>query len=241
MKLPFKILSLSIVVILFTTEINAQGIDFSEQRNIYPFLYNNTVDELSHTGDEKQQTFEKAVAEASGSSYYDEEFRKATISGSDYIFNVRYNAFLDEMEITHENEIVYLNKKYDNRLITLAETNMTYKVLREQDENKKITSGYFIALQTNESVALYRKDRKKYVRSTRPLSKEKAKFQNARRYFYVEINNSGMAIKLPNNKKELAALFPDKEAEILTFIKQERLKLRKEEDLKMLVTYINSI
>lgn len=241
MKLPVQILCVCMLLILPATKIHSQRIDSYKQGNIFPFLYNNKTGNLAYTGAEEKRSYQNILAQTKGSQFYDENFRKATISNSQNVFKVRYNAFLDEIEIMDGNEIVFINKEYQTDPISFTEKNLTYKVLRQEDKNAKETLGYFVVLQENKPVSLYRKDQKKYVSSSRPMTNNKAKFQNVRSSFYVEINNSGTAIKLPTNKKDLAALFPKKETKIIMHIKSEKLNIRKEKDLKKLITYINHI
>ena len=57
--------------------------------------------------------------------------------------------------------------------------------------------------------------------------------------FFLKINDN--ELKLISNKKELVKLYPKHEEAISSFIKDNKLKLKDETDLKILVTFLNQL
>jgi hypothetical protein len=227
------------LLIAVTTEVYSQRETSSHDRE-FSFLSNN-INPLSNYKLPTEVTYESLVANAEGSQFYDETFKKATISDTENVFNVRYNAFLDAMEILNGDDIALLDKEYQRHLISFPENNVRYKILWEKRKKAKASLAYFVLLEDNNYLSLYRKDSKKYIPSKRRLAKYKGEFRNVRSRFYVEINHTGKAIPLPRTNKKFAALFSDKRAQIEAYMKSENLKVRKENDLLQLIQYINTL
>ena len=59
----------------------------------------------------------------------------------------------------------------------------------------------------------------------------------AKRYFISE--NDGLAVLLPEKKKELISMLYDEDKDIKLFIKDNKIKLCNEDDLKELFSYYN--
>ncbi|MGH1384748.1 hypothetical protein [Kordia sp.] len=239
MKLSLQTICISMLLIAVTTEVYSQR-ETSPHDREFSFLSNN-INPLSNYKLPTEATYQSLVANAEGSQFYEETFKKATISNTENVFNVRYNAFLDEMEILDGNDIALIDKEYQKHLISFLDGNISYKVLWEKHKNAKASLAYFVQLEDNNYLSLYRKDSKKYVPSRKQRANDTGKFQNVRSRFYVEINHSGKAIPLPRTNKEFAALFSDKRAKIVAYMKSEKLKVRKENDLIQLINYINEL
>ncbi|WP_298512693.1 hypothetical protein [uncultured Kordia sp.] len=239
MKLPSKIMCVCMLLLIGTNEMYSQRVSSYHDRE-FAFIHNN-INSLAYSDLTNGESLESVISKAEGSQFYDATFREATISSTENVFKVRYNAFLDEMEILDKDAVVILDKRHQKHLIAFPEKNLRYKVLRENNEDNTSTLAYFVLLEEDNYLSLYRKDHKKYVPSRNQRTSDKAEFQNARSRFYVEINNSGTVIPLPRNNKEFAALFSTKKEKVKAYIKQENLKVRKENDLLKLIKYINSI
>lgn len=179
-----------------------------------------------------------------GSPYFDVEFNSATISPLNKVFMVRYNAVLDDMEVIQSTDTLIMNRNNKNYIIKLSNGKAVYKILENAD-SKEDKLGYFIQLTDGKKVSLYRKDRKKFVEIKRTAyggSEETlAKFKKQKSEFYVELDNSGNAVLFPQKKKHIIKFFSGKENKIKKFIKENKIKTSKEEDLKKLINYANSL
>lgn len=240
MKLPFKFFYTCLLMSFFTSVAFSQKPGSSDRNQIFPFLYNNFAGSLSYTA-EIQKTYESFIANVEGSPFFEEQFMNATISDSNNMFKVRYNAYLDEMEIIDKDKIVFINKELQKNLISFKENGQSFKVLKTNDAKGKEILSYFVTVETNDHISLYRKDRKKYVQGNNYGVNRKAKFQKAKKAFYIETNNSGVAEELPRNKKAFAKLFQGKEKQILSHIEKNNLKLRKEADVAQVIRFINTL
>jgi hypothetical protein len=184
---------------------------------------------------------------ADGSQFYEEEFRSAKISGSTTSFEVRYNAFLDEMEVKHDEGISCINKNLQKHRISFTSENLEYKVLHTGDRDTRKSRGYFRILQENEYVSLYKKEAKKLALGLEktpymtPAPKTITEFQDVESDYYIEFENNGIATKLSKTRRGVSKLFKGKEEVVLKFIKKNRLDVTNEEDLQKLFNYINSL
>lgn len=182
-----------------------------------------------------------------GTPYMQESFATANIAPVGKVYLVRYNALMDEMEVkgAEKDDVLIISKKR-SYVINQHTNNITYRVLEKIDSEKENDLGYYISLEDDDNISLYRKECKKLVKRKKtsygntasPITTE---FKDMRCEFYIEKAHNGHAIKLPKRKKALLALFPDKADLINTFIKKNRIKLNKEKSLKKLIKYINTI
>lgn len=74
-----------------------------------------------------------------------------------------------------------------------------------------------------------------------PASKMLVEFQDKKSDFYIEFNQSAIAVKLPKTRNAVAKLFKGKEKHIKAFLKKHKIKVTKEEDLIKLIQYANSL
>ena len=184
-------------------------------------------------------------ANVEGTPYYDEEFNSANIAPLNKVYFIRYNAALDDMEVIQSSDTLIMNKNNRNYVIKQNKGNITYKIL-EYADSKKDKLGYYVQLTEGANVALYRKDRKKFVEVKKAayggnLNASSAKFKKQKSEFYIELKGSGNAIKISKKKKNVIKLFAGKEDLVEKFIKKNKIKVTKEDGLKKLIDYVNSL
>lgn len=186
-------------------------------------------------------------SEIEGSPYINDQFTPAKISASeDNIFYVRYNALKDEFEVKGENDIAYaLNKYRRDIVVQLIAFKKTYQVFGYLDKNENENFGYFVDLSnTNSDIKLLKKENVTFIKEkfavTSYDSSQPARYKRGNDEYYIKINDNN-AVELPTNKKDIAKLFPEHENEILDFIKKERIKVKREDDAKSLINFINQL
>lgn len=181
-----------------------------------------------------------------GTPYFDIKFKSASISPQEKVYLIRYNAITDDMEVISEKDTLVLNKDGNTRYVIKQHLgNITFKILA-YDDKETIKHGYFVSLTEGDNIALYKKERKKLVKLTAPkiggsLSSNTGEFRNQKSEFYVEFKRSGTAIKVPRKKKEIIKLLTGKEDIVKKYIKENRIKTSKENDLIKLIKYMNSL
>lgn len=182
-----------------------------------------------------------------GTPYIDATFYPARVTANiEQIFNARYNAVTDEMEIeTEKSTIQAINKLLPGITVTFLNNKKTYKGMSYFQEDGNAATGFFVPItNSNLNVKLFLKERKVFVDRTPAKSSyqdaKPAKFDKLNDSFYIVIKNQ-IAKPLPDNKKEISALFPNFEKDILKYINSEKLNVKKQEDLIKLINYLNQL
>lgn len=185
--------------------------------------------------------------QAIGSPYLYEDFTVAKISATPAeVYNIRYNAYTDEIEVkVSEDKVQNFNKSISNVVITFLNDNLKFTTLNYIDSNDGVQRGYFVTLtDTNEKVKLFSKKQVKYYKAKPALTgydnDKPAEFKNISDTHFISINNA-YARELPKKKKELVKLFPKHSKEVLNFIKKNKIKTSREEDLIVLIDYLNTL
>ena len=182
-----------------------------------------------------------------GTPYINEKFSPAVISASENnIFYVRYNAVKDEIEVKGEHNSAYALNKYRRDItIQLIAQKKTYQNFMYIDSDNTQTFDYFVHISDPKAnIKLLKKEVVKFfdekVQVTGYDTPQDAKFKRLADKYFIKKGNEN-AIVIPSNKKEFAKLFPKHEQEVFSYLKSERIKLKKEESLSKLFSYLNSL
>lgn len=222
-----KILFLSIITVLFMVPIQAQNTGISSgQRRI-------NVDFVSV----------RPIEKAEGSPFISENFLPAKINNSKESYAVRYNAAQDEMQIKGENSETLLLDKNKEYIVKLSDgSNKLYQTVSYADG----TRGYAISIWTDANKnGLFIKEKIKFSPEKAPKSSydqgSPAKYSRVKDAFYMRNGENSALSQLSSNKKKFYAAFKGKEKEVQGFVKKEKLKINKKEDLmKIMLFYFSS-
>lgn len=183
-----------------------------------------------------------------GSPYINEKFLPAAISASEGdVFYVRYNAVNDEFEVKGEHNKAYaLNRYRRDIVIEILPLKKTYQVVGYYDDNQNENFGYFLyASDPNAETVLLKKEKIVFIdeqkASTGYDSNKPAKYKRLNDKYYIKLKGAKILSELPSKKKNIVKLFPEHENDILKFIKDNRIKTSKEDDLIQLINYINTL
>ncbi|MEM5566716.1 hypothetical protein WNY78_16460 [Psychroserpens sp. AS72] len=184
---------------------------------------------------------------AIGSPYLYENFTVAKISATPTeVYNIRYNAYTDEVEVkVSEDNVQNFNKSISNVVITFLTDDLKLTPLNYIDSDDGMQRGYFVPLTDyNDKVKLFSKKQVIYFKAKPAVTgydKDKpAEFKNISDTHFISINDA-YARELPKKKKEIVKLFPKHSKEILSFIKENKIKTSREEDLIQLINYVNAL
>lgn len=180
-----------------------------------------------------------------GSQYITDDFVPAKISISkNEVFQIKFNGVLDEIVVKGQDGKPYaLNKHLKDIKITLIGSKKAYQMFDYVNENDTRLSGYFLLNATsNSNIKLLKKEKIKFfeekVATNGYDSNVPAQYKRLKDKFFIKKNDE-LAIEIPTNKKDFAKLFPKRQKEILSFIKKEKIKFKKESDLLKLVNHLN--
>jgi len=178
-----------------------------------------------------------------GSPYLDKEFilGKVILNNSKIInTGLRYNAYSDNFEFYNKDVIMSLSKIDGTKIILTGKT----FVLRSLKSENSTSKNYYQELTENGRLRLYKKYYKKFVEAKKSKSSygsdKPAKFELITSYFFEKSGSKDLELfKL--KKKDILLLMKDKSSDIKKYLKNEKLKLSKEQDLVKLFDYYNSL
>ncbi|MEY8868651.1 hypothetical protein AB9K24_04045 [Meridianimaribacter flavus] len=182
-----------------------------------------------------------------GTPYITSDFLPARISASDdNIFYVRYNAIKDEIEVKGDNNQAFaLNKYRKDIIIKLVSNSKTYRLFDYVDDNELPNLGYFVDLIPESNIKLLKKERVIFIEEKVALTSyhtaRPAQFKRVSDDYYIKISEEQGAVLMPKRKKDIAKLIPEHSKDILSYIKTNKIKTSREEDLIKLVSYMSTL
>ncbi len=182
-------------------------------------------------------------SKASGTPYVYEGFKPAKISAVEQTVMVRYNASNDNVEVANNKTYFILPKRPEYGQVNIG--NGSYNLhLVDYLEDGKTINGFLFQLHAGEGFKLYKKEKIKliagressntYERSSPP------KFVKSKDTYFFQKDGAKIT-ELPDDKKDVIALFPDKKDALNTFFKEQKISFKKEEDLMKLAQFLGTI
>ncbi|MCT4698123.1 hypothetical protein [Tenacibaculum haliotis] len=187
--------------------------------------------------------FENTDKRTKGTPYINKEFRPVKISGyKNTNLKARYNAHQDYFEVLHNGITKYLT--VDSPLkITFVYSNKVYAAFNKSDkQNEK----HFYVIKHNESsfkILLKEKIilREEIKVKTGYNSYTPAIFKKKKNIYFIKFENDKKVIEIPTKTRKFLNLFSDKSKELKKFIKKNKLKTKKEDDLIKIFKYYNTL
>ncbi len=195
--------------------------------------FNKTIDEIND-GPKKLK-----YSDIQGSPYYFANFVPAKVGDTSGIIPVRYNPFLDTVEILDNNtgNVYELPKEEAYPKFTFETTHEKLVLVNTNNEY----SGYFFELVGGKNRLL-----KKVITKFKPeipapnslLPSTPAKFEKLKPIYFIKTEDN--TIKITKKADDLLNALPaDKKDSVKDFIKTNKIKLTEELDLIKLVTFLN--
>lgn len=185
------------------------------------------------------------LSDIEGSVYYNENFVQGQVYYLDKLFDsypMRYNAYSDEIEI-RRTEGSALESVYKSTSLTCKFGGEDYVYSKYFDSKDEIKEGYLIRIYDGPKYILFEKKGKIYKEGRKAATSMHPtyppKFEDKHGYYIS--SNKKVPVHFKGSKKELGAIFEGEDnADIKSYIKKNKLKLTKEEDLIQLLKYVNS-
>lgn len=178
-----------------------------------------------------------------GSPYLNDNFIKGsiyTVSKTQYQdIPLRYNIYNDDMEFqTNDNNVLALSTPEIVEKITFGDYTMEYI---PYVTSRNVKNGFFELILKGKA-SLYAKPQVEFLEAKDPApykDAEPAKFLRKDDRYYIRL---GMEAAVPcGNKKDVLGIFTDHSEELEAFIKKNKINVKKEDELKKLVEYYNSL
>ena len=178
-----------------------------------------------------------------GSDYLDENFVNGDILTLDAEhfkdIPMRYNAFLDRIEVRllHGN----ICELADPSKIFQILLNKNVLVFTDFQSTEGVKSGYLFVLY-DEINKLYRRNFKTYKEGTPSngiIPEIPSKIVDKPDEYYIRIGSN--IARLCNSKKDLLEILDSRSPDIESFLKREKIKVNREDDLIKVLTYFDSL
>jgi hypothetical protein len=198
-----------------------------------------------HSNGNQIYTYGEEKLATQGSMYYIDKYLPAKITGSDEVVLARYNAYLDQFEISNpQAQTESVLKGEVGKDVTFTGSEITYSYVEYKNKKGEVNNGYLTAIDNGAKVKIY-KSEKIYLQEGAPSknSYQPAKppvLKHSDAEFYVLLPGKTQAIFF-DGKKDFAKLIPGKEKEVLNYIKTNKLDLENNADLLKLGAYVETI
>lgn len=183
---------------------------------------------------------------AQGSPYIDENYQPVKIPSFDNkVYMGRYNAYNGEMEIKVKQDVVIaLDINSAEYEVVFLNQGKTYKTFNYTTERGITMKGFLVVVNEGENATLLKAERIKYydkVPAASSYQQDKpAKFRKESDVFYIK-TKTDIVQHLPTKKKDLLKAYPKHSKAIKAYLKENKIKLSREEDLIKVVEYLGSI
>ncbi|MEE4215318.1 MAG: hypothetical protein V2I34_09620 [Bacteroidales bacterium] len=225
-----KTIYLSIVISILSLGATAQNLWLgAEGQRFYDELLN-------------RKMVEGETATYEGSPYMNEEFREATlVSSENQVFTkvpLRYNVYYDLFEVEMEDAVYNLNR---GSVVAKVEIDGHRFIYSKYEYQSSEGEGYLEVI-IEGPWSLYKQHQvvfREAVPAQPYQEAEPASFEKRDPLFYVSDGD-----ELPvfiRNRKGLLELAGDKEKELNNFLKDNKIKLRDEAEMKKAVEFLNGI
>ncbi len=166
---------------------------------------------------------------------YSKVYLKSEDKAIDYLLN--YNAYKEQIEYKIDGKIYCVTNPKQIKKIEVNSETIVYKKYYNYDQLKE---GYFIEI-IDDFISLYKKETVSALplkKVARVSSTEVNKiFIREKPIYYISIYGDPLLL-IKNKKMLLEVLFNNQD--VKNFLKNEKIKLHLEEDLKKLVTFLNN-
>ena len=195
---------------------------------------NNTIlTKLRDSNASKNLTYD----DVDGSPYYTKAFHQASMAENYEIVPTRYNSYDDQIEY-EKNDKVYVMPKEEkfSRIVFKNINNDVFVLLDTNDDNK----GYFLELVEGKT-GLYKKIKTKFYNSAPAKNSydqdKPAQFKTLDPVYYIKFEKD--FIKQPKNIGDVKKFYKGDENKLSNFVKTNKIKFNKEEDLIKLTVFMN--
>ncbi len=181
-------------------------------------------------------------AKPMGSQYFNEGYAPANLQDMG-ITMIKYNAYLDQIEIKSAADQTSVLNVQEGQLITTTDGKNAYEFVSYVTDDNETVKGYLNLISNNSQVKIYERlrvflqpetDTKSGYEAYKPPTYKKASTK-----YFIKIKDN--KIVQFNKKKEIFELFPGKEKQINEYIKSNKISLSDEADLSKLGTYLDSL
>lgn len=172
-----------------------------------------------------------------GSPYLYEDFIPAKINDISETKLVRFDAFEDRVEVmVDENKVVILPDTQPFTISLLDGSDKIFETKSYHDEKGNLKTSFFELIAKHENYSLYLKEKIEFTKAVKAQGyqdSQPAMFKKQKEsYFITDFKGqTDQLLKIPYKNRNFLALFPAQSKSIKTFIKDNKLKIDRGDDL----------
>lgn len=181
------------------------------------------------------------IESVAGSQYFNEYFGIANVNDMSENFNLRYNNYKDIMEYQkNANEILELNPEQYSTIMFANGHNYFFKSYINSKDLQ--TKGYLKLIDSKNNIAIYSSERVTYKPAEKSKSSydtdKQAQFVKEKKTFFLETDGK---IQQISKTKDIQKIFSSKENELKEYFKKNKIDFDNENQLKQLITFLNTL
>ncbi|GGG94492.1 hypothetical protein GCM10011416_09790 [Polaribacter pacificus] len=210
-------------------------------------LMGQDIDNFNHlTNTNSIKTFANYDTTIKGSPYIQDDYERGSISNfKDVILSIKYNGYGDYMEVLRNGKVQYFlpSKEYPYEVQLLGSSKL-YKAFQFR-KKKEVVYGFFRLLTINQKSNLLIREEVSKTEAVKPKTGYStytpAKFKRESDAFFINFDGSDLAQEVPRRKKDFIKLFGDAAKDVDSYIKKEKLNIKKERDLLRILSFYNQL
>ncbi len=177
-----------------------------------------------------------------GSPYLQDEFVLARLEGIEKLQLIRFNAFNHTVELKRpDGNVIALSGPEKKRMELQQEPRKIYMLDTYLTDKGEREFGFFELIHEDEEFELYLRERVQFKKGEKAQAYVEAKpdrFEKDRPTFYFRTPKGLRLIEIPNRKKEVLELFPERSRkELGKYMKEQRLKTDEADGLRTLFSF----
>lgn len=190
--------------------------------------------------------YSSSLASFIGSPYLDDNFKKGTMKAIEGTvipdLRYRYDIYADRMEFIVSEDTVYIDLPLALEYVQIGDRKFQYEVfmlIRDM-----VATGYFEILYEGDFISAMLQRRIKleqdaYVTNYGGGGGTKDFIMKREKHFFVK--QRGSAARMIERKKDLYRILPEYQRQLHTFMKENRISLRQEDDFYRVVEYMDRL
>ncbi len=179
--------------------------------------------------------------EYEGSMYLKSRYKESSVvdekSGT-FDAKLRYNIYTDGLEFSRNSKLYEIKK---STTIHARIDGDYFYYCNFKNQRGLNRDGYYILVELNDKYRIYKRLTIDIVEPSHNLIKKIDEVGKLKMHSTYYIEEAGVVMQLPLDKKDILVTFSDKESELKKYLKKEKIRLKKEEDLIRFVARYNAL
>ncbi|MBL7103826.1 MAG: hypothetical protein ISS18_05800 [Bacteroidales bacterium] len=238
---------IGLIVFPFIIQLNAQGVDKNYDTQAKTKQTNTqstsavitTTSESGSTSGSGYFVLNPELGKESGIFLYEEWKPGVVILKDKTVISdrlLRYNIYSQQMQFIYKGDTLAFARPEEIESLDIDNTKFIFSNF--QYDNKPVNGYMEVLIEGDCMLLLFRRIAYRYIGDDTDTEQTEKYFLEEK--YYIRKGDAPLT-ELPQTKKDIIEILSDKDADYMTYIKENKLKITQEEDLKELISYYNSL